>query len=339
MTTLLHRLHKLATAGVVVVCALSATFWRTLADEAPSAGVATSQPAAAWAAKEPAKWPQIVLSHDARYKDGTTMSGASGFLMRLSNGAVVASTAKHLIEGKSPATLDAAVASWTMFPRKQPQRKVTLSKLTLKPDASADIDALVFSVVPMSVWPVEVLVPADEPARAGDTVYVVAVQYSEHVPQNVYRGTVYGDGTATDLYYEIDPAVDTVGFSGAPVVDAKGRLVGMHLGRVELHHNGETHKVRSALRTASLLEVINPPAPPPGKRVASSPASDAAGPTKPVASDSAEKAAQALDLAKNYVTLQKYDLARPKLKKIMESYPGTPAAREAEKILKTIENN
>jgi tetratricopeptide (TPR) repeat protein len=55
------------------------------------------------------------------------------------------------------------------------------------------------------------------------------------------------------------------------------------------------------------------------------------------ADDSADKAAKALSMAKNYLALQKYEAARPKLQKIVETYPGTPAAKEAKALLKEIE--
>ena len=53
--------------------------------------------------------------------------------------------------------------------------------------------------------------------------------------------------------------------------------------------------------------------------------------------DSAAKSAKEMNMAKNYLTLQKFEPARAKLQKIVESYPGTPAAKEAQKLLKEIE--
>jgi hypothetical protein len=52
------------------------------------------------------------------------------------------------------------------------------------------------------------------------------------------------------------------------------------------------------------------------------------------ANDAAEKAAKDLSMVKNYLAAQKYDAA---LQKIVETYPGTPAAKEAQKLLKEIE--
>lgn len=60
-------------------------------------------------------------------------------------------------------------------------------------------------------------------------------------------------------------------------------------------------------------------------------------PPAPTADDAAQQASKALAMAKNYLALQKYDAARPKLLKILETYPGTPAAKEAKALLKEIE--
>jgi tetratricopeptide (TPR) repeat protein len=49
------------------------------------------------------------------------------------------------------------------------------------------------------------------------------------------------------------------------------------------------------------------------------------------------RAASALSLAKSYVASEKYDLARPRLQKIIDEYPNTPAAAEAAAILQQIE--
>jgi hypothetical protein len=52
--------------------------------------------------------------------------------------------------------------------------------------------------------------------------------------------------------------------------------------------------------------------------------------------DPEAKAAAALSLAKNYVRMDKLALARPKLQKIIDDYPGTIAAKDAQVILKEI---
>lgn len=57
----------------------------------------------------------------------------------------------------------------------------------------------------------------------------------------------------------------------------------------------------------------------------------------PASDDPKAKAARALSLAKTYISAGKYDLARSKLQKIVETYPETPAAKEAKTILMQIQ--
>jgi hypothetical protein len=57
----------------------------------------------------------------------------------------------------------------------------------------------------------------------------------------------------------------------------------------------------------------------------------------PKLDDPAAKAAASLSLAKNYVAAEKYDMARPRLQKIIDTYPDTPAASESATILQQID--
>jgi thiol-disulfide isomerase/thioredoxin len=70
-------------------------------------------------------------------------------------------------------------------------------------------------------------------------------------------------------------------------------------------------------------------------------AASASTPAKPAATadDDAEKAAHALSLARSYVAVRKYEAARPRLQKIIDTYPATPAARQAAELLKQIEGD
>src|SRR5207302_1137131 len=71
----------------------------------------------AWLDKDPAQWPQILLQNDAHFKNKSVLSGASGFLARLPNGAVVAATATHVFGDLKPEALESSIASWGMHPR------------------------------------------------------------------------------------------------------------------------------------------------------------------------------------------------------------------------------
>jgi TolA-binding protein len=61
-------------------------------------------------------------------------------------------------------------------------------------------------------------------------------------------------------------------------------------------------------------------------------------PPPPVADDPASKASKALSLAKSYITAERYDAARERLNQIIQSYPETPAGKEAKTLLEQIKN-
>src|SRR4051794_17470316 len=55
----------------------------------PAATAPATQPAApSWMSKPSAGWPQLLLSHNATFKDKSTIGGASAFLMRMPDGIV-----------------------------------------------------------------------------------------------------------------------------------------------------------------------------------------------------------------------------------------------------------
>jgi hypothetical protein len=54
--------------------------------------------------------------------------------------------------------------------------------------------------------------------------------------------------------------------------------------------------------------------------------------------DATRKAASALSLARNYINAGQYDAARKKLQGIVQTYPGSPAAEDARKLLTEIQD-
>ena len=63
--------------------------------------------------------------------------------------------------------------------------------------------------------------------RVGETVYLVGVPYSDRSSaQKVYKGVVTARPKDNYFTYEFAPPVHIAGFSGAPIVDEKGLLVG-----------------------------------------------------------------------------------------------------------------
>jgi hypothetical protein len=81
---------------------------------------------------------------------------------------------------------------------------------------------------PQSKLPSQPLHIRSEPVRVGEKVYLIGVPYTEpNRKQNVYIGTVTARLAGDRFRYDLDPPVVLPGFSGAPIIDEKGYLVGV----------------------------------------------------------------------------------------------------------------
>lgn len=69
---------------------------------------------------------------------------------------------------------------------------------------------------------------AEKAANVGDVVYLFARARGADAPK-LYRATVV-ESAANGLSYQFDETFDARGTSGAPVLDAQGKVVGMNLG-------------------------------------------------------------------------------------------------------------
>jgi hypothetical protein len=229
----------------------------------PPASQPGDRPAEKWASLPPRQWPQILLTHRAKFKGNRELVGASAFLIRTDSGRILGATAKHLLGpegGVEPAIplsdLNAAILSWALHPRTLPSQAITLDKLALSPEGEASHDALALTVKGTGAPPAWPLRLRPEPVTAGEKVYLVGVPYTEpRSRQNVYAGQVQ-QVTAGGFEYTIAPPVATRGFSGAPVLDAKGYLVGIHHGRAATNAEGAS-TAGVAQDVVTLLRLLN----------------------------------------------------------------------------------
>jgi trypsin-like peptidase len=205
-----------------------------------------SQPAAAapkaeadsleeWTSKPPLEWPQIVLTNRAEFNGHTPLEGASAFLLKTRDGRTLAATAKHLLGsngGVDPevlvSKLNGTIRSWRMYPRTQSQQFILANKLGAEGLDAENLDWLILEIqAEGKALPTTPLRLRSAPVQVGEPVWLVGCPYNEPAcKQGVYKGRVT-NRRGDRFRYDIEPPVDLHGFSGAPILDKNGQVVGV----------------------------------------------------------------------------------------------------------------
>jgi len=186
--------------------------------------------------RAPQTWPQIVLTNVAEFRGHTPLHGASCFLLEASSGTTWAATALHLIGengGVEPEInvrqLDQKISTWRMFPRTVPESYVEIDKVAVGGLGQGGDDWLLLTIKASNrALPATPLKLRSRPVQVGEMVFLIGCPYEEEdCKQNVYAGTVVERGNAAFFRYNLETPVDIRGFSGAPIVDKDGHLVGV----------------------------------------------------------------------------------------------------------------
>jgi hypothetical protein len=220
-----------------------------------------------WCSSPPEKWPQIVMTNSTEFKGHTPLRGASSFLIRTESGNVLAATARHLLGengGVEPALpvaeLDSKLGFWHMHPRTLPKQRVRIAGSATRADSGKSNDWLLLKLVEGEVPAVAPLKIRPEPVKVGDQVFLIGVSYAEpDATQKVYSGRVTERGFGDRFRYTITPHVDISGFSGAPIVDEKGLLVGVMTVWFRPKMNGELFTEAGGEDARSALSVMKTP--------------------------------------------------------------------------------
>jgi hypothetical protein len=217
--------------------------WRSIKNE--EAKTLSPEP---WMSQTPAKWPQFVLTNHADFKGHTSLEGASSFLIRSKDDRVFAATARHLIGSNggvepevSVAEFNSALLSWRMFPRTLPKDFLEIESLGIDGLEREKCDWLVLKIKSArDKLPAQPLRFRHHPVEVGEKVYLIGCPYSEpEAKQNVYSGRVTARGFGDRFRYDLDPPVELPGFSGAPIIDEKGYVVGVMTVWFDPKMNGE----------------------------------------------------------------------------------------------------
>lgn len=186
-----------------------------------------------WVKKPKNEWPQILLTNEAEFTGHTPMVGASSFLFENNKGKVLGGTVKHLIgpNGGVEPTIEvdkfnSVLIYWHMHPRTNRDAYVNVKGIAVDGLDSMFYDWLIFELEQQEKLPALPLKIRESPVEIGEKVYLIGVPYSEpESSQNVYEGKV--THRSGDYFrYSIKPSANISGFSGAPIIDSKGYLVG-----------------------------------------------------------------------------------------------------------------
>ena len=177
------------------------------------------------------KSPQVLLTNGAAFTDGQRMDGASAFLVQ-AGAQRYAVTAKHLIgeDGgiepkKLPSHLNAELGIWQLFARRQASDTLLIDQLLNTVDADSS-DALVFSVK-AGKTSYQALVPRYDAPAKGEEVYLIGCPYAEpDCRQNRYPVRVV-ETSPKEYLLTKNQTPELKGFSGCPVVDKQGQVIGL----------------------------------------------------------------------------------------------------------------
>lgn len=190
-----------------------------------------------WVDKPFSDWPQLLLTNEAYFEDSRSLYGASAFLIKNRSGKVFAATARHLIGpagGVEPAIgagdLDKVLKSWVLAIRNTDfSNRVNVTGAAPIGLDDPNLDWLILQIADqVGRLPATPLEMRDTPVKVGETVYLLGVPYSDKTStQNLYKGKVTERADGNRFSYSIRPAANIRGFSGAPILDTKGFLVGV----------------------------------------------------------------------------------------------------------------
>ena len=198
---------------------------------------------------------QILLTNYAEFKGSRTLEGASGFLINYDN-ANYAVTARHLLGeagGIEPEVninaLDKNLIKWEMSPRIVMNAASETVRLNAKGlDFSKSTHDIVLLNVVSDTFNFEVLTPNFSLPNTGETLYLIGCPYSETgCRQNTYavRYVKY-DAFEGALVCEITSKVEMAGFSGAPLINGKGEVVGVLVSGSE--SDGKTYIIATHIK-------------------------------------------------------------------------------------------
>lgn len=193
-----------------------------------------------WAAAPPSEWPRITLTNLVNLQRRESLAGGSAVLLTGESGALYGVTASHLLgeldtsrRDIAPTKLKVFLKDWTLHLADNPQAAIAFRDVNEEVFTKRfqGIDLLILTK-PDALTPLPATALRAERirARAGEDAFIVGVSSDDpQQRQQVFPCKVKSSGrAATDgLSVSISATFNPDGFSGAPIVNARGHLIGI----------------------------------------------------------------------------------------------------------------
>ena len=305
-------------------------------------------------------WAHILLAGEINLTGGRQLVPPTGFLMRAPTGQVLAVS----MWVRNAANVDladpkGAIQSWTMHPIGDARDRITVGPSVVPADVCQSVQGMMSRVTgALPPGRVEVLTPASGPPPIRKLGYLLvagdgrSAKGPEGAP-TVYVAQIVGPDAHNrpgvfcfGFFSKVDPA----SMHGGVVLDGEGNVLGIQTGYYPESSHGSV-VVGSAADIHALLDAAKLPVEAdPGAARSSDVATASAGKVPPATAPTAtpaprphaaaptdDPASKALRLARMYESSEQYAPARAKLQQIIERYPNTLAAKQAQADLTQIQ--
>lgn len=188
-----------------------------------------------WKTKNYINKVQILLTNSYEFEQASG-SGASSFLIK-AKGDTLLCTAKHLlgedmgIEPEIKTTdFNTFLKYWKAFPRHHKISKDTIIATELVTEEINEIDIILQKCKTGTKNNIIALSPRFTKAKTGETFEIIGCEYSDFkCHQSIFSATYdsYEDG---QLFVKSKTKFEPTGFSGAPVIDKNGFVIGILTG-------------------------------------------------------------------------------------------------------------
>ena len=187
-----------------------------------------------WWLKPQQEWPQILLIHHLEFDGRNTVEGASAFLL-IRNRDTVLCTVRHILEKpmgiKPPVPQDSVnvlMKNWTLAPRASTGFD-SLRVAQLINSTPSEDDFLLLKLQNRTNK-IAALYPASKAVVKDEKVYIIGCEReSTDCSQDVWTASV-AVSDSEQLIIKPENKFAAAGFSGAPVINKDGKLVGMIYG-------------------------------------------------------------------------------------------------------------